>query len=104
MNFDEFDIFIARVPFEDIQQSKIRPVLILHECVYLIDCLKMTSAQPRFGEYVLKEWQKAGLNKETTVRISKRLKLDKANFIKKIGHLQPIDIIEIQRLIQDYKE
>ena len=25
MNFDEFDIFIARVPFEDIQQSKIRP-------------------------------------------------------------------------------
>ena len=57
----------------------------------------MTSAKTRFGEYVLKEWNKAGLDRETIVRITKCLKLDKTKFIKKIGHLTPIDIIEIQR-------
>lgn len=98
-NFNEYDIFIAYVPFEDLPQEKIRPVLILKEGVYLIDCLKMTSAKTRFGEYELKEWQKAGLDRQTTVRITKCLKLDKTKFIKKIGHLTPIDIMEIQRLL-----
>ena len=98
-NFNEYDIFIARVPFEDLPQEKIRPVLVLNEGVYLIDCLKMTSAKTRFGEYELKEWKKAGLDRQTTVRITKRLKLDKTKFIKKIGHLTPIDILEIQRLL-----
>ncbi len=98
-NFKEYDIFIARVPFEDLPQEKIRPVLVLNEGVYLIDCLKMTSAKTRFGEYELKEWKKAGLDRQTTVRITKRLKLDKTKFLKKIGHLTPIDILEIQRLL-----
>ena len=98
-NFNEYDIFIARVPFEDLPQEKIRPVLVLNEGVYLIDCLKMTSAKTRFGEYELKEWKKAGLDRQTTVRITKRLKLDKTKFLKKIGHLTPIDILEIQRLL-----
>ena len=99
MIFNEYDIFLAKVPFEDIPQEKIRPVLILKDRVYLVECLKMTSAKTRFGEYELKEWKKAGLDRQTTVRLTKRLKLDKTKFIKKIGHLTPIDIIEIQRLL-----
>ena len=63
----------------------------------MVECLKMTSAKTRFAEYVLKEWNKAGLDRETTVRITKCLNLDKSKFLKKIGHLKPIDIIEIQR-------
>ena len=73
MIFNEYDIFLAKVPFEDIPQEKIRPVLILKENFYLVECLKMTSAKTRFGEYVLKEWKEAGLDRETTVRITKCL-------------------------------
>ena len=97
MNYNEYDICLANVPFEEVPQEKIRPVLVLKDRVYLVECLKMTSAKTRFGEYVLKEWKEAGLNRETTVRITKCLNLDKTKFIKKIGHLTPIDIIEIQR-------
>ena len=47
MIFNEYDIFLAKVPFEDIPQEKIRPVLILKDRVYLVECLKMTSAKTR---------------------------------------------------------
>lgn len=97
----KWDIYIANVPFEDIRQSKPRPVIILDDSCFLIECLKMTSQPPRRGEYVLQKWREAGLLKQTTVRISKRLQLDPDCLIKRIGALQSIDIIEIQkRLIE----
>ena len=95
----KWDIFLAEVPFEDLPQSKVRPVLILDESAVLVICLKMTSQSPRRGEYVLQKWQEAGLHKPTTVRISKRMELERSAFIKRIGALQLSDIYEIQRLL-----
>ena len=95
----KWDIYIAEVPFEDLPQSKVRPVIILDESAVLVDCLKMTSQPPRRGEYTLQKWQEAGLHKPTTVRISKRLSLEKRAFIKRVGSLQPVDIFEIQKLL-----
>lgn len=92
-----WDVYIADVPFEDLPRSKVRPVIILEDEVVLIDCLKMTSHPPRDGEYALQKWQEAGLHKPTTVRISKRLVLPPDAFRKRIGALQPVDIIEIQK-------
>lgn len=92
-----WDIYLAAVPFEDLPESKIRPVLILDNSAILIDCLKMTGQPPRTGEYVLKRWKEAGLHKPTTVRLSKRLVLAPASFIKRIGSLDLIDIIEIEK-------
>ena len=48
-----WDIYIANVPFEDVPQSKLRPVIILKDFVLTADCLKMTSKPPRRGEYAL---------------------------------------------------
>lgn len=94
-----WDIYIANVPFEDLPQSKPRPVIILADSVLVIDCLKMTSKPPRRGEYVLQKWREAGLLKPTTVRISKRLLLNRNVFLKRIGTLHPIDVLEIQKRI-----
>lgn len=94
---NKWDVFLADVPFEDIQESKLRPVIVLEDAIVLVDCLKMTSQLPRDGEYVLKMWKEAGLKKPTTVRISKRLVLNPSAFRKRIGSLHPIDIIEIQK-------
>lgn len=93
----KWDIYMADVPFEDLPQSKPRPVIILEDSVVVIDCLKMTSQSPRYGEYTLQKWREAGLLKPTTVRISKRLVLEPGLFRKRIGSLHPIDIIEIQK-------
>ena len=45
----KWDIYIADVPFEDLPETKLRPVVVLEDSVILIDCLKMTSQAPRQG-------------------------------------------------------
>jgi hypothetical protein len=95
----KWDVYLANVPFEDLPESKLRPVVILDGCVYAIDCLKMTSHAPRAGEYALRYWQEAGLRKPTTVRISKRLQLKETDFIHRIGRLHLVDIAEIEKRI-----
>ena len=94
-----WDIYVADVPFEDLPQSKLRPVIILADSVLVVECLKMTSKPPRPGEYVLQKWYEAGLLKPTTVQISKRLLLNHNALRKRIGTLHPIDILEIQKRI-----
>lgn len=97
----QWDIYLANVPYEDQPQAKIRPVIVLDDQTVLADCLKMTGHPPRPGEYVLQKWKEAGLAKQTTVRISKRLLLPTSAFVKRIGSLHPVDIIEIsKRLLQ----
>ncbi len=96
---DRWDIWLANVPFEDLPQSKKRPILILGDTAVEIDCLKMTGQKPRSGEYVLRDWAEAGLHKQTTVRISKRLILPKISLIKKIGSLSIFDTAMIQKLL-----
>lgn len=46
----KWDIYIADVPFEDLPETKLRPVVVLEDSVILIDCLKMTSQATRPGE------------------------------------------------------
>ena len=99
MKFQKWDILIADVPFEGMPDSKVRPVLVLDGNGYVIVCLKMTSQKPRAGEYVLKKWKEAGLRKETTVRVSKSLQLDPNRIYKRIGRLHPVDIIDLQQLL-----
>lgn len=99
----KWDIYIADVPFEDLPETKLRPVVVLEDSVILIDCLKMTSQAPRPGEYVLKMWKEAGLKKPTTVRISKRLLLKPDAIRKHVGSLHPIDILEISKASFLYK-
>lgn len=93
----QWEIYLADVPFEDLPQSKLRPVIILEDGTVLVDCLKMTSQPPRPGEYLLQRWAEAGLRKPTTVRLSKRLALPPAAFRKRLGELDLVDIFEISK-------
>ncbi len=94
-----WEVYLADVPFEEQADSKVRPVLLLGACAAVIDCLKMTGQSPRPGEYVLQKWEEAGLRKPTTVRISKRLALPENRLRRRLGMLQPVDIMEIERLL-----
>lgn len=99
-----WEIWLANVKFEDdITRVKKRPVLVISPEVSCIISLKITGHAPRSefeGEYRIKKWSEAGLDKESTVRVSKRLLLIQTDFVHKIGRLHPIDIIEIQKLLR----
>ena len=97
--FQRFDLVLAEVPFEDCAESKIRPVLIVDNEAYLVRCFGVTSNPSRPEDYVIKEWKAAGLRKPSAIRVQRIIALD-ADFVGyKIGHLQPIDIYEIQKML-----
>ena len=99
LSLNRWDICLANVGFEDVESSKVRPVLILGQEALILDAVMMTGQQPRGGEYALKFWKEAGFHKETAVRISKRLHLSESAIIKKIGTLLPADILEIEKIL-----
>lgn len=104
MKRNRWDIWLAKVKFENIPGCKTRPVLIYDDTQYYIHAFKMTSSNPRdncWGEYRIQQFQSAGLDRKTTVRLSKKLELYDGDFITKIGRLSPIDIVNVKKLILD---
>ena len=100
-----WEIWEANVPFEEGKGSKFRPVLILSQKEMLVLSLKMTSHEPRYkkieGEYEVYRWKEAGLEKQTVIQCSKKLKLDISSFTgKKFGRLAAVDILGIQALLR----
>lgn len=99
MTFRPWDVWLADVRFDDIPDSKRRPVIVTEDNGTSVLVLKCTSKPARRGEYVLRYWQDAGLMVETTVRIAKILELDEKSFIKNLGRLHPYDILELRKRI-----
>lgn len=99
-----WEVWWADVVFEDnLEKSKIRPVLIVDDKSCIAFSLKITSHAPRnnevWGEYKLLRWKYAGLTKSSTVRISKFLRLPHDRLIGKIGELHMIDIANIAKYL-----
>ena len=99
MTFQTFDLVLAEVSFEDCDETKIRPVLIIDGSTYLVKCLSVTSNTSRPEDYVIKEWKEAGLKKPSSIRVHKSIELDPSFLSHKIGRLQPIDILEVQKML-----
>lgn len=96
-----WEVWLAAVRFEDSPQVKNRPVVVTSSGDVYILALKVTSHDPRggWGEYALQYWQSAGLRKPSTVRIGKRLRLQKSDMVHRIGALHPLDVLNIQSII-----
>lgn len=100
-----WDVWLANVQFEDSPETKPRPVVITETGESFILALKVTSHEPRdmWGEYQLIEWQAAGLQRQSTVRISKRLKLPETAMAHRIGTLHPVDVVAIRSIMTKRK-
>ena len=102
---NKWEIYWAKIKFEDIEGVKRRPVLVLNNSVSFIMTAPVTSHVPRTefeGEYKIKNWKKAGLEKESTVRLSKRIKLESRDFDGYIGKLDSIDIFFVEQILSGY--
>lgn len=85
--------------FEESNEVKRRPVLIINPQKVFVMALKMTSTDrgDNVTEYQVREWQKARLSNPTSVRLRQYLKLKDAEITKYIGQLSPMDILLIQQ-------
>lgn len=95
-----YEIWQAKVKFEDSDEVKNRPVLIWNNQAYVIVAYKMTGTNrgDDYDEYRIKYWAEAGLTKPTSVRISKMLRLQPEDMLYKIGELD-----KRERLLFDFR-
>lgn len=96
-----WEIWWAYVAFEEGNDGKERPVLVLEDGTVYVLALMITSHEQRniYGEYDITKWQSAGLKKPSTIRVTRRLRLDEKDLISKMGDLHPVDIVLLQRYL-----
>ena len=103
MTQKKWEIWLAQVKFEDdLTKVKLRPVLIIQDYISYVISLKITGHPPRSayqGEYMIENWSESGLDKPSTIRASKKLKLVQSDFVRKIGVLHPQDILHLQMIL-----
>jgi hypothetical protein len=97
--FDKWDIWIVRYPYDDINEYKFRPGIVIRTKDGPCEVPKCTSQVPWPGEYALYNWQDSGLDKPTTVRLSKRAVVPLESMKKKIGAVAEIDRVNIVGLL-----
>lgn len=85
---ERFDIWQARVRFEDSAEVKERPVLIWNQQAFLV-AYKLTGTDrgDHRDEYRIRYWREAGLTKPTSIRLRKVLRLEESDLLYKIGEL-----------------
>lgn len=98
---NKYDLYYAEFPFDDTEESKVRPVLILNDSVCFAVVFKISSkGKTARIQYRIKDWKGAGLQMESFIYINQSYRLEKAKFKEKIGTLQLEDRFALEnRLI-----
>ena len=99
----EWEVWLVNMPFDEGIGAKVRPVLVLKAVANGVLAAKMTTHLPRGNypyEYAMVDCTGAGLNSQTTVRLSKRITLPPTDFLKKLGTVQPVDQVNIWYILK----
>jgi hypothetical protein len=100
MKCKKWEVWYAKVKYEDSDEVQERPVLIISVRGGAATALKMTSQSQRDDtDYPLKYWGFAGLDRETVVRTSKVLQLVDSDIDNRKGRLAAHDILQIQNIM-----
>ena len=98
----KWEVWLVDMPFDEGVGTKIRPALVIDVQTGGILVGKMTSHPPRSGfasEYPMKDWRGAGLNCQTTLRLSKTAVLPGTAFLRRLGNVQPTDQVSIRNIL-----
>ncbi len=93
------DVYVCVFPFTSGQGAKARPVLILMDIG--LDCLvcRITSIPHRgFLDLAVSHWQEAGLEKPSTIRLSRLVTVEKQILKLRIGRLAAEDLNHVRSL------
>ncbi|MFM8805087.1 MAG: type II toxin-antitoxin system PemK/MazF family toxin [Planctomycetia bacterium] len=93
------DIWVCRFPFTSGKGEKARPVLVILDLG--MDCLvcRITS-MPHFEplDYAPADWQQAGLDRPSTIRITRLVTIEKSVLRARIGQLSEADGAAVKTL------
>jgi len=103
MNIGE--VWWVRFPFEDKNELKTRPAIILDIDMLLVLSVRVTKHLPRDNDkhdIPILYWKDAKLELASTARISKTIPIPKHNFLNKIGDLRPEDFDKVKAQYIEY--
>jgi mRNA interferase MazF len=102
-NYSPGDIILVRYPFTDLSGFKIRPAVIIgakhpSSDVFLVPLTSQTaSLMP--GEFVLNDWQSAGLNVKSAVKRG-IFTMEESLIIKWVGHISLTDANKLNSTVK----
>ncbi|WP_330205345.1 type II toxin-antitoxin system PemK/MazF family toxin [Cyanobacterium sp. Dongsha4] len=90
MSYSKNDVILVNYPFSDLSSTKVRPAIIINAPStskdYFIVPLSSRTENLLTGEFILQDWQKAGLNVKSIVKRG-IFTIENTLIIKKIGTL-----------------
>lgn len=97
------EVWWTQFPFEEIEESKRRPAVVIDENTIAVLTMMVTSKDKK-NPYSIKidAWQEAGLKRESWVRIDRVVRMDEWRMEKKIGNLSESDLLKITQLFAEY--
>ena len=99
------DIILVRYPFSDLSSSKVRPAVIVNtqhiSQDLIITPLTSKTASLLDGEFVLSDWETAGLNVTTAVKRG-FYTVHESLVVKVIGKLGDADAAELDRSLRGW--
>ena len=101
------DAVLVGFPFTNLQAAKKRPAVVISNTAYqqnrpdviLMAITSQIRQPPTFGEYLLKDWQQAGLLKPSLIK-PLIATLEQEQIVKALGQLSPTDRQGLKSLLQ----
>lgn len=105
--YDFGEVVLVGFPFTNLQSRKQRPAIVLSHSRYqqnrpdiiLIAVTSQVKQPLSFGEYLIQDWQSAGLLKSSILK-PLIATLEQSQVIKSIGHLSQRDLQGLQNTLQ----
>ena len=104
-NYSKNDVVLVRFPYSDLSGAKVRPAVVVNAPHTSQDLLivpltsKLSSLM--VGEFVLTNWQQAGLNVATAVKRG-IYTVQQTLVVKTIGKLSAVDAEELERSLRGW--
>jgi mRNA interferase MazF len=104
MNFSKGDIVLLPYPFTDLKTTKVRPAVVVapedgrYSDIFVVPVTSRITALSA-GEYVLKNWNLAGLNVPSAIKRGCVL-VDTKIILKKVGTCSKTDINALNKALK----
>ncbi len=101
-SYDQGDVVLATLPFSDLSGIKKRPAVVVnapHPSVDLLLPLTSQTQNLQLGEFVLQEWQEAGLLFPSAVKRG-LFTLDRAYVTKRLGRVSSSDLLKLEQALR----
>ena len=97
----DFDIYVVKFYYsEDKSKYKYRPALVINDTLRLVAKITGNTDIRSNADYIIKDWNAAGLDKPSRVKLDDALYLKPDSSAKYLGHLSEKDSNNIKKMLK----